>query len=248
MEKNDWIGFWTSVAMHGLLLVLFFFITTKPQPVTAGFIEVEFGPLAQGRPVQRTEKEEPETDDPAQETEDQVTSPEQIPEEVTKPVDLPDQLDPVLEDEVIRTPETETIVPEQPDRTEEETTSSDPASAVQGSSGDGQPDGASGANTGDEGASNEEVKAAPFVLEGIDRTQIRAPLPGYVDKVNAVIQMRITVDPKGRITRIVPLRKGNPQLERSVMGALRRWQFNALAPSVPQENQTGTITFSFRLQ
>jgi protein TonB len=32
------------------------------------------------------------------------------------------------------------------------------------------------------------------------------------------------------------------------MDALQQWRFNALPPAAPQENQTGTITFTFRLE
>jgi protein TonB len=77
---------------------------------------------------------------------------------------------------------------------------------------------------------------------------VRAPLPRYAEKVNAVIRVRVTVDPQGRIVRRLPLMKGNPALEQAVMEALARWRFNALPPDAPQENQTGTITFAFRLE
>ncbi len=66
--------------------------------------------------------------------------------------------------------------------------------------------------------------------------------------MNARIRVRITVNPDGRIVRRVPLLKGNPELEAAVMDALQQWRFNALPPGAPQENQTGTITFTFRLE
>ncbi len=248
MRRNDWIGLLTSFLVHALLLVTFLFITTTPEPVTAGFLEVEFGPLAQGRPVQQAP--EPREEDVETEAEEQVeeTPPPEIPDEETKPVDLPDQPEPVVEEEVINTPETDVIAPEQvqPDEVQQD---SDTQNESTESTGGGQPEGTDGDESGQDGAGAEEAKTAPFVLEGIDRVPLRTTLPQYVDKVNAIIQVRITVSPKGRIIRVIPVRKGNASLERAVTQVLlQRWQFNPLAPNVPQENQTGTITFRFRLE
>ena len=87
-----------------------------------------------------------------------------------------------------------------------------------------------------------------MTIEGLTRSTVYAPVPTYAEKVNADIKVQITVDPSGRITRIFPLLKGNPSLERAVREALQRWRFNALPPNVPQESQTGSITFRFRLE
>ena len=233
--------------MHLGLLISFVYMKSEPEPLNAGFVEVEFGPFQAGRPVQRTEQAEPEVEEPAEDPQPEEATPVQQAPEETKPVDLPDQVEPVVEEEVVQTPETETVAPEEATAEEEDVIPTQ-TTAAEGSEGGGQPQGETGETTGQEGEGTEEVKAAPYVLEGIDRTPIRTPLPAYADKVNAVIQVRITVDPRGRITRSVPLRKGNAALEQAVMQALRRWQFNALAANVPQENQTGTITFRFRLQ
>lgn len=248
MKKNDWLGLGTSILLHALLLITFLFITTKPEPVTAGFIEVEFGPVTQGRPVQ--EAPEPEVEDVQAETEQQAeeTPPPQVPDEESKPVDLPDQPTPVVEEETVQTPETEVIAPEKvkPDETQRDS-ESETAAAV--NTGGGQPEGTKGEDSGQDGAGAEETKAAPYVLEGIDRVPVRTMLPQYADKVNAIIQVRITVAPNGRVMRVIPVRKGNASLERAVTQALlQRWQFNPLASNVPQENQTGTITFRFRLE
>jgi TonB family protein len=97
-------------------------------------------------------------------------------------------------------------------------------------------------------ADTEEEAAAPYKIEGLDREPERAPLPRYAEEVNARIRVRITVNPDGRIMRRVPLRKYNPELEAAVMNALQQWRFNALPSGVQQENETGTITFTFRLE
>jgi protein TonB len=105
-----------------------------------------------------------------------------------------------------------------------------------------------GDEAGDPGTGAQEEAAAPYDIEGLDRDPQRAPLPRYAEKVNARIRVQITVNPEGRIVRRIPLRKANPQLEAAVMSALQQWRFNALPPGAPQQNQTGTITFTFRLE
>ncbi len=102
--------------------------------------------------------------------------------------------------------------------------------------------------TGDPGEGATEEASAPYNIEGLDRDPEFAPLPSYTEKVNARIRVQITVNPEGRIVKRIPLIKGNPKLEAAVMDALQRWRFNPLPSEAPQENQTGTITFTFRLE
>ncbi|GIV62271.1 TonB family protein [Rhodocaloribacter litoris] len=250
MRKNDWFGLGASILVHLLLLLAFSFMTvvaSEEQPI--GFIEVEFGPLAQGRPVQKAEATRPapveEPKRPRPEVEQQVAS---TPPEKVKPVDLPDQPE-VADEEQVETPEAETIAPEkrnnpEPVKKTEPQPRPDPVQPLGG----GARDGSSGAPEGDAGAAADERKTAPFQIEGLNRIPTVTALPAYVEKVNAVISVRITVDPQGRIVQRIPLIKGNPALEQAVMDALLRWRFNPLPPNAPQENQTGVITFRFRLE
>ncbi len=232
--------------VHLLLILLFLSVSATPERLAAGYIEVEFGDFSEGRPVQKVKptpvEQEPHDVPPAEK--------EQLPEPVlepdAKPVNLPDQPEIDVQPE-INSPQADEIehdpAEQEPDRTMDATIAVAPTAAVQG-----QPDGDLGNQTGVEGRGADIEKAAPYVLEGIDRIPLRTQLPDYDEKVNAVIQVRITVDPSGRIVRVLPLRKGNPTLEQAVMQALRQWVFNPLGPGVPRENQTGTITFRFRLE
>jgi len=102
--------------------------------------------------------------------------------------------------------------------------------------------------SGDSRTDTQKEAAPPYKIEGLDREPERAPLPRYTEKVNARIRVQITVNPQGQIVRRIPLKKGSPKLEAAVMNALKQWRFNALPPGAPQENQTGTITFTFRLE
>ncbi|NNE36623.1 MAG: TonB family protein, partial [Rhodothermales bacterium] len=169
--------------------------------------------------------------------------------EIARPVELPDEQPVAAEDVVESSPETDIISPEQQTSTEE-TDETDPQPEVvqRIPTGDGSEGGDEGSETGDDGAGTEAEAAAPFQIEGLNRTPVTAPPPAYSEKVNATIRVRITVDPQGRVVRQIPLLKGNPTLEQTVLETLREWRFNPLPPNAPQENQVGVVTFRFRLE
>jgi len=238
MQTSDWIGLGVSVLLHGLLALLFAALTaSSPPPRQLGYVEVEFGDFQAGQPVDATEAvetaaaPEDDTETPEPETEPE----EETPEPETQPVDLPEEESAPEEtvppeEEETEPPETEPE-PERDQAADEQEPSEDPGDAE-----------------GDPGEGATEEASAPYNIEGLDRDPQFAPLPEYAEKVNARIRVRITVDPDGRVVRRVPLIKDNPELESAVMEALQRWRFNALPPGAPQENQTGTVTFTFRLE
>lgn len=238
MSRSDWIGFGSSLILHVGLAVLFAFLTaSSPPPQQLGYVEVEFGEFSAGQPVDATEEVEETT---APEPQEEAPEPEAEPEEETEepesePVNLPEEEQQT--DETVPPTEEETTVPEaeaQPD-TAQQADQQEPSEEP-------------GDETGDPGTGTEEEASAPYNIEGLDRDPEFAPLPDYAENVNARIRVRITVNPEGRIVQRIPLLKGNPQLESAVMDALQRWRFNSLPPGAPQENQTGIVTFTFRLE
>ncbi len=237
MTRSDYIGLGTSIVLHGLLALLFGALTaSNPQPREFGYVEVEFGDFSPGQPVQAVdEASQSTTPEPEQSPEQPTPEPQQEPQQEAQeePVDLPEQ------------EQTETVPP-----TEEEATPPEPQPEPEPEQGadEERASQAEGATEGDSGTGTTEQKTAPYNIEGLDRDPVFAPLPAYQEQVNARIRVRITVDPQGRIVRRFPLMKGNPQLEEAVMSALQRWQFNPLPEGAPQENQTGVITFTFRLE
>lgn len=249
MKKNDVIGLGTSLAVHAALLFLFTFLTAAtPDQEQLGFIEVEFGPFAEGRRVQRAITERPdaareEVQQPREE-QPQASAPEEA-----KPVDLPDQPAEIRDQERVTTPDAETISPEkQTNEADVNKPEPEPESQPVQPLGSGALDGSTGSQSGQDGAGSEEERSAPYQIEGLNRDATYAPLPVYTEKVNATIRVRITVDPRGNVVGQIPLIKGNPALEQAVMDAVQRWRFNPLPPNVPQERQTGVVTFRFRLE
>lgn len=248
--EADRTGMAVSLVVHAAVLLLLWFMTPAPiekQPI--GFLEVEFGPISEGRPVQQApERPVPqEADDP--EPEEVEETPPAAPPEEAKPVDLPEQTDEIASEDVVENVETDVIAPEKA-TTQEEVVDEDPQPEreIVRPLGSGAIADDSADASGDAGTGSDEQVSAPFQIEGLNRSPVATPLPAYAEQVNALIRVRITVNPQGRIIERIPLIKGNPTLEQSVMDALLRWQFNPLPPNAPQENQTGVISFRFRLQ
>lgn len=238
MTTSDWIGAGISVGLHVLLALLFGALTAStPPPQQLGYVEVEFGEFQAGQPVDASEEveeaaapeDETETPEPDTEPEEEAAEPD------NQPVDLPDEEE--QPDETVPPEEEETEPPE-----------TEPQPELDQAADEQEPSETPGDSTGDPGEGATEEASAPYDIEGLDRDPQFAPLPEYTANVNARIRVQITVDPQGRIVRRVPLIKGNPSLEAAVMDALQRWRFNALPSGAPQENQTGTVTFTFRLE
>jgi len=237
MSRSDWIGLGSSLFLHvGLAVLCAVLTTSNPRPAQLGYVEVEFGEFSPGQPVDATEQvDETTPPEPQEERPEPETEPEETAEDPeTEPVDLPEE---EQSEETVPPTEEETTVPE----AEAQPESEQPADQQ-------EPSEEPGEESGDPGSGTQEDAAAPYDIEGLDRDPKRAPLPRYAENVNARIQVQITVNPEGRIVRRIPLKKGSPKLEAAVMDALQQWRFNALPPGAPQENQTGTITFTFRLE
>jgi len=92
----------------------------------------------------------------------------------------------------------------------------------------------------------------PFAIEGdaAQRTILHQVIPEYPSGLQKeeVLKIRFTLLADGRIGLMIPMRKGDPTLEKITLDALRQWRFNALPASAEQKNVTGIITFRYELQ
>lgn len=247
MKREDWTGVSISLGVHLVIVVLLSLLTTAAsdsQPL--GFLEVEFGPLSTGRPVQQAPETEQENPEKFEKVEETIKQAAVSPLEVVKPVELPKQAVAVEDPEVIEAPKALVVTPTQ-SKTDAKQKSPTPQPEKEKPKplGSGSLKASDGKDSGDEGVGNEATKTAPYNIEGLNRTPMSTPIPAYTVQVDAFIQVQIVVNPQGRIIRKTPIRKGDPTLERSVMDVLDRWQFNPLPSDAPQENQTGVISFRF---
>lgn len=76
----------------------------------------------------------------------------------------------------------------------------------------------------------------------------RPPPPQVKVRVEAEIEMLLWVLPNGRVDRVIPLMKGDVELERMAIQYLKQWRFAPLPQEKPQVEQSGTILVKFRLQ
>ncbi len=260
-ESDDWKGLGASLAAHALFILVFALLTAgRPEPQRLGFVQVNIGPFARGRPVQQAEAEQPEAEVPTPTPEETAPQqPEEPPEPTTqpqqeqpapesKPVDLPDQQEPVQNEEQTEVPETETVAPRQPPAAEAEEAQEMQPEQQTAAVGGGQASGETGAASGEEGDGADPQESAPYDIEGLNREAVYAPLPRFVDKQNVDLSFQITVNPSGRVVGARPVLKGNPALEQEVRRVLQQWRFNPLPAGAPQANQTGRITFRFRVE
>jgi len=92
----------------------------------------------------------------------------------------------------------------------------------------------------------------PFTIEGdaAQRMILNQVIPRYPAGLQKeeVVKIRFTVLPDGQIGLMIPMRKGDPTLEKITLDALRQWRFNPLPAAVEQKNVTGIITFRYELE
>lgn len=267
-NKEDRFGLAVTGAIHFvLLLIAILYTINMDYDNRPAYIEVTLGEFRSGTIAEQAEvreeqvatrpnpaEVEPETPDP--EITQPVETPQQPEEEIAKPVELPEQQEEVQSDDVVETPETDIIDPENVEVTEEVEEEVVPpvaeeAEEVQeGVETSGDERGTTGEVNVDEGTGNDPDRSAPYELQwegDLERNPMVQPLPSNQTNEEAVITVRFEVHPDGSLGRVIPLRKMNPELEREVMRTLRSWRFSRLPSGVPQEPQWGTITFRFVL-
>lgn len=92
----------------------------------------------------------------------------------------------------------------------------------------------------------------PYTIEGdaSKRRILTQVLPEYPPGLQreAVVKIRFFVQPDGRIGTMIPVQKGDPQLEALTMKAMRQWRFNALPEDKEQRTVEGIITFVYKLR
>lgn len=84
---------------------------------------------------------------------------------------------------------------------------------------------------------------------GMRRIVFRPPPPkGRFSGASGDITLRFWVLSDGTVGRVIPVRKGNAQLEGIAVNHMKRWRFSPLPPGVPEREEWGLIVFRFRLK
>ena len=86
--------------------------------------------------------------------------------------------------------------------------------------------------------------------DGAARVKTSGRLPEFPSSVqqDVTIRLSFTVAPNGSVISVVPATKGIFELENAAITALRNWRFSVLEGGIEQKDQTGEITFIFRLE
>lgn len=99
---------------------------------------------------------------------------------------------------------------------------------------------------------NNSATGAPYQISwnGVARALLTGGKPQFPDGVQrgGTVKIRMTVDPSGSVTAMVPVEKTDSRLEEAAMSAMRTWRFSKLARNYPQVDQQATATFVFRLE
>ncbi|HYF02729.1 MAG TPA: TonB family protein [Patescibacteria group bacterium] len=81
---------------------------------------------------------------------------------------------------------------------------------------------------------------------GGNRTVINKVVPQYPSGAKpSIVKLRFWVSPEGKVTKVIPILKGDPLVERAAINALYQWKFNALASNTEMQ---GEIPFNFMLK
>lgn len=269
--KEERFGLTIALVAHLILLVGAYLWYSQPDPPERrAYVEVTLADFSDGTMADfsREEAEEvattpepvdSEPDEPVEEPQEVIEEePQPVEEEPTRDVELPEEQEEVQSEDVVSTPETEEIDPEQVEEEileeQEEIQLEEPREEAEeeqeGEEETGDIRGIRGDRDADQGPGAELDRSSPYELEwegDIDRNPVNQPLPEYNVNEEAVIRVRFEVRPDGTVGEMIPLIRMNPALEREVFRTMRSWRFSRLPSGVPQESQWGTITFRFVL-
>jgi|GEM_PF-2544603 len=96
-----------------------------------------------------------------------------------------------------------------------------------------------------------EKRELPFTISGevSKRGILWKELPQYPAGLQreVTLRFRFFVSSDGTVHSIIPLQKGDPELEEITIAALHKWKFTPLPPP-SQEVQEGVITFIYKLE
>ena len=84
---------------------------------------------------------------------------------------------------------------------------------------------------------------------GTRRIIFRPPPPKVkIIESSGDIELKFWVLPDGTVGRVVPVRKGNAQLEGVAANHMKRWRFSSIRPGESQREEWGLIVYRFRMR
>ena len=261
ISRERQIGWGSSLLLHGLLILLFFFLQLPDLLQPQEFVEVSWGATATPSVSTTATSSSASLVKAAAPA---VKPPVKI-RKAAQPVVPPERRSPDFSDEVLRMPKTDKIdVPETGTKARPTETKSvgerdvregqnvgERERATPGSTTGGGPGGAS--PVGSSGVGDNVDRGTSYSIQWLDggtRRKIAGNLPKYPEGVNVEAQIKImtVVMPDGSVKAVQPEQKANTRLEDAAMKEVRLWRFEPLRSNQPQLEQNAVITFLFKLK
>jgi len=262
MSTETRTGWVASTVVHGILLLIFFFVSIPEIIQNQDFIEVTWGAPASMTPAREAASaaEQPSSSSPAVTT---ITKADPRSVKPSQPVILPERrmADPSREDLPLQKAEKlETPQEGLQQRNVEVRRLGEREGATGSSVGERErsdpssvPGSTAGVLPGSGGPGGGVEKGVSFSIQwtqGGTRRKISGELPQYPPGVNVETQIKIlaVVLPDGSVQSTQPAQKGNTKLEEVAMKEVRFWKFEPLRLSQPQQDQSCLVTFLFTLK
>ncbi len=228
--KNKRIPYLLSIAIHLILILIFYFIKINIEPSEDEFVTIGFGAIGNlsssgvlaDNPTEEIQKKQPEAQ-------------KEIKKEEVKKVDLPKV---VNEDNtnnvVINADKKETEEDTKPEKVEPIV--KEDSEAVKGKEETGEGEGNFGFEIDFGGKGKRKIYSYS--------------LPPYPEGVSKEIDVKLkfTILPDGSVAKILPLTKADSRLESTAINSLRQWRFEPIPESQKRLEQTAVIIFPFRLK
>lgn len=262
LSRERQIGWLSSVLLHALLLLLFFFIYLPDALQEQEFVEVTWGATAS---PSMSVMPSPTPTAPVKSTTTASKTTVKT-QKAAQPVVLPERRMRDMSDEVIQVPKTDKVdapesgtksqkvenqpVGERDVRTNQ--TVGERERVIPGETVGGGPGGGTGP-LGTSGVGADIDRGASYSIQWLDggsRKLTSFGLPRYPEGTNVVAQVKVkvTVMPDGSVTSVQPEQKADTRLEEAAMKAVRLWKFEPLRSSQQQLEQNAVVTFLFKLK
>ncbi len=220
-----------SIAIHIILLLIFFLIRLPEQPVEDEVVTIGFGSVGKLSSSGVLAKEK--TEDIQKKQPEVQNIPEE--EKVVKKVELP---------KVENSDETNNVIAATEKKKEEKETKPrkiKPVVKEEKESGKGKEESGEG-----EGNFGFEINFGGKGKRKIYSYSLPSYPPGVSKEID--VKLKFTILGDGTVGNILPLVKADTRLELAAINSLRQWRFEPLPEKQKNKKQTAVIIFPFRLQ
>lgn len=233
MTKTKNISLYSSIVIHIIALLLFYFVEFSVEVPPRQYVLLSFGSSGDISSDGTTSNSEEEVEEESSAGSDDLNDTENSVEEITD-IEPP---------EAVNTDEENVVVPEAEDENRESPSNSDSDFRENEES-----DKDIKRGSDNSGGGNSPFDILSWGGQG-QRRILSHSIPDYPPGVRKEIDLRLrfTILPDGTVGQVTPLIKADTRLEEVAKNALRTWRFEKLKSSQQQAVQTAIIVFRFRL-